>query len=171
MSAPLVTAPFLASAAVLAAAGLAKLARPDDTARALVAAGLPGRRRLVRIGAAAELAVGVAAVAAPGPLTGGLVALSYTAFAVFVVTAVRRGWPLSSCGCFGRADARPSYLHAALDAAAAISAVGWAVLAPARPAAILSHQPWAGWPLVAVSAVIAGLAYAVWTNPVARVPR
>ena len=169
MSVPVVTAPFLASAVLLAGAGAAKLWRPDDTARALRVAGLPAHRRLVRAGALVELAVGVAAVAAPGPMTGALVAAAYASFTAFVAVALVRGWPLSSCGCFGRADARPGYPHLVLDAAATATAVWWAVTAPDRIGPVLAHSPWRGWPLLLVTAVVAGLAYLVWTNPVERV--
>lgn len=168
MSPPAVTAPFLAASAVLAGAGLAKLWRPDDTARALLIAGLPHHRRLVRAGAVAEIAVGFAAVAAPGPATGSLVAASYAAFALFVAAALVKGWPLSSCGCFGRPDARPGYPHLLLDAAAAAVAVWWAVTADGRIGTLFVHSPWHGVPLALVTVVIAALAYLVWTNPLER---
>jgi hypothetical protein len=151
---------------MLGAAGVAKAFRPADTARALRIAGIPAGRTAVRTGALLEIGVCLAALAAPGPVTGGLVAVSYAIFAVFVLTALRRGWPLSSCGCFGRPDARPTYAHAVLNVGAAATAVWWAVEAPGRAARFLSHQPWQGAPLLLVSLVIAGLAYLVWTNPV-----
>lgn len=171
MTAPAATAPFLAAAALLLVAGVAKWFRPGDTATALSKAGLPFGRRSVRLGAAAEALLGVAAFAYPGPVTGSLVCCSYVAFTGFVVTARRRGWALSSCGCFGRADAKPSYLHAALDAGAAAAAAWWASTAPASLQPVFHHQPWRGAALVLVSAVIAGLAYVGWTNPVERVAR
>ena len=161
-----VAAPFLASSAVLAAAGVAKIYRPDYTARALAVAGLPSHRRVVRIGAGAELAVAVLAVVRPGPISGALVAVAYAGFAGFVGVALWRGWPLSSCGCFGRPDSRPGYLHLVLNLGASVSAVWWAATAPSRIGLLFSaHQPWHGGPLVLVSVVIAGLAYALWSNP------
>lgn len=168
MNAPAVTAPFLAASVVLAAAGVAKLARPDDTARALRIAGLPHHRRLVRAGAAGEVAIGVAALALPGAVTGGLVAAVYAAFAAFVAVALAQGWPLSSCGCFGRPDARPGYPHLVLNVAAAAVAAWWAVVAPGRIGPLFVHGPWHGGPLALVALVIAGLAYLVWTNPLER---
>jgi hypothetical protein len=170
LTTPAVTAPFLAAAAVLAGAGLTKLRRPDDTARALRVAGLPAHRRLVRLGALAEVVVAVAAVAAPGVVTGMLVATAYAAFSAFVGTALVKGWPLSSCGCFGRPDARPGYAHLALDAGAAGAAVWWALVAPSRIGPLFFHSPWHGGPLIVVTAVIAGLAFLVWTNPLKRAP-
>ena len=56
-----------------------------------------------------------------------------------------------------------------LDAAAAATAVWWAVTAPAGIGPALVHSPWHGGPLLLVTAVVAGLAYLVWTNPVERV--
>lgn len=171
--APAVAAPFLAATAVLAGAGVAKLWRPDYTARALQVAGLrlAGRRvgRVeVRAGAAAEVVIAVLAVVLPGPVTGALVAISYAAFAGFVLLALGRGWPLSTCGCFGRPDSEPGYPHALLNAGAAAAAAWWAASAPSRSGRLFVHQPWHGFPLVLVSAVIAGLAYLIWTNPLTK---
>jgi hypothetical protein len=166
VSTPPIIAPYLAATVMLGAAGAAKFLRPDDTTRALRLASIPAGRATVRTGALLELAVAVAALAAPGPVTGGLVAASYGAFTVFVLAALIRGWPLSSCGCFGRPDARPTYAHAALDLAAVGVAVWWSLAPPAGIARVFSHGPWHGGPLVLVSLVIAGLSYLVWTNPV-----
>ncbi|MGH9055088.1 MAG: MauE/DoxX family redox-associated membrane protein [Acidimicrobiales bacterium] len=171
MTAPPTTAPFLAAAVLLGVAGCAKVARPDSTARALQAAGVKASRFLVRTGAAAEVALCIAAFAAPGPVTGGLVAASYAGFAVFVAAALRRGWALSSCGCFGRPDTPPTYAHAGVDVAACAAAVWWACTAPASIGGAFAHQPWHGGPLVFVTAVLAGLALVVWTNPLPAVRR
>ncbi|HET9077047.1 MAG TPA: MauE/DoxX family redox-associated membrane protein [Acidimicrobiales bacterium] len=169
---PAVAAPFLAAAVVLAGAGVAKMWRPDYTARAVQATGLriagrrPGRW-WVRAGAAAELVIAVLAVALPNQVTGALVAAAYGAFATFVLAALARGWSLSSCGCFGRPDSKPGYPHVALNAGAAVAAVWWAVQAPGRIGPFFVHQPWHGLPLALLAAVIAGLAYLIWTNPLA----
>jgi hypothetical protein len=171
MSLPATTVPFLAATAALGLAGVAKLARPDDTARALAAAHLPHHRRLVRVGAVGEVAVAVAAVAVPGPVTGALVAVAYAAFGVFVVMALRRGWPLSSCGCFARPDARPSWQHAVLNGGASLAAAWWAAGAPARIARLFTASPWHGAPLLLESVVVAGLALLVWTNPMFKAVR
>jgi hypothetical protein len=170
VSLPPVTAPYLAAAVLLGAAGIAKVARPADTATALRAAGLPAGPALVRIGAAAEVSVAAAALAEPGPFTGGLVAAAYAAFAVFVVVALRRGWALASCGCFGRPDTPPRRAHAVLNAAAAAGALWWAAAWPGgdgsgRLARLFFHQPWHGGPLALITVVVVGLAYLVWTDP------
>jgi hypothetical protein len=163
---PAAAAPFLASALVLAAAGVAKARVPEDTARALQVAGLPAHRQLVRAGALAEVAVAVSAVAAPGRLTASLVGLAYLAFTAFVGVALVNHWPLLSCGCFGRPDDRPGPAHLVLDAAACAAAVFYAWEGPESMGALMNHSPWGGAPLILVAAVIAGLAAVVWTNPV-----
>lgn len=165
MNAPAVAAPFLAAVALLAGAGLAKLWRPDDTAGALRVAGLPSHRQLVRAGAAVEVTVASVAVAVPGALTGGLVAAAYFAFTGFVAIALVKRWPLASCGCFGRQDARPGFGHLLLDAGATLVALLWAVRPPAQLGPLFVRSPGLG----PVSVVIAGLAYAVWTSPLERV--
>ena len=166
--APLATSPFLAATALLAGAGVAKLARPDDTARALQTAGLPHHRQLVRTGAAIELAVASSAIAVPGALTGALVALSYAAFSAFVALALLRGWSLASCGCFGRPDSKPTWAHVAVDLGAAAAAASWAAAGAPAWGALFTTSPWHGAPLVLTAVVTAGLAYLVWTNPLAK---
>jgi hypothetical protein len=170
MSLPPVTAPYLAAVALLGVAGVAKAVRPAETANALTAAGLPGRRAWVRAGAVVEVGLAVAAFVAPGVLTGALVAVAYGLFAAFIVVALQRGWPLTSCGCFGRPDDPPTIAHAVLNIGAAACAVWWAVAWPAgfgvsHLVRLFFHEPWHGGPLVLVSAVVAGLAYLVWTDP------
>lgn len=170
---PAVTAPFLSAIVILGAAGMAKFWRPDYTARALQATGArfagrrPGRS-LVRALAAGEVAIAAGAIGVPGRLTGGLVAAAYGGFALFVLLALRQGWSLSTCGCFGRPDSRPSYLHAGLDMGGAAVGAWWAFAVPDDMWSRLGRQPWDGAPLILVAVVIAGLAYQIWSNPVSR---
>ncbi len=173
MSLPATAAPYLAATVMLAAAGLAKLIRPGDTANALYGAGLPRRITVgsVRVVAGAEVVVAAAALVAPGAVTGSLVAAAYTGFALFVVLAIRRRWALSSCGCFGRPDTPPTVAHAVLNAGAAASAVWWAVAWQGRDGAsrlgrLFFHEPWHGGPLLLLVAVLAGLAFLIWTDPI-----
>jgi hypothetical protein len=151
---------YLIAAGLLCVAGVAKALRPDDTARALAAL-VPGRpplrvlRPAVRVGASAEAALGVVAVVFPRPGTAVLVALSYLAFFGVVAYARRRGGPLATCGCFGRPDSPPTALHLLIDLLLAIVAIVVAVGAPPGNTLglQLAHQPWAGFPLLFVSAV------------------
>ena len=165
MTVPPITAPYLAAVVLLGLAGVSKIARPGDTARALHVAGIPASRAWVRAGALGELAVAVAALVVPCAATGALVAGCYAAFAVFVLLALRRRWPLSSCGCFGKPDTPPTSSHAALNAGAALCAVWWSASAPVNLLHGLAHQNWHGWALTLEAAVIAMLAFIVWTNP------
>jgi hypothetical protein len=125
-----------ALALLSAAAGGAKVARPDDTARALRAAGLPVGGAVVRVGAAAETALGAAVLAGAGRAAVALLAASYLAFGGFVALALVRRWPLASCGCFGEPDTPPTALHAAVCLAAAAYL---AVAAGAGSAAGVAH--------------------------------
>ncbi len=156
---------YLIACVLLVAAGLAKAARPDDTARALAAL-VPGRgmplvrlRLAVRAGALAEAALGLFALALPRPVTAALVAASYLCFAGVVLAARRRGGSLATCGCFGRPDTPPTLVHVLLDLVLAIAAVVLAAAAPRQGTLVtsLAHQPRAGLPLVFVSAVGAWL--------------
>jgi hypothetical protein len=151
---------YLIAAGLLCVAGVAKAAHPDDTALAMTAL-VPGRpplrlvRAAVRAGALVETALGAAAIVFPRPATAALVALSYLVFFAVVAYARWRGGPLATCGCFGRPDTPPTALHLVIDLALAAVAATVAVTAP--PANTLglqlAHQPWAGFPLLFVSAV------------------
>ena len=84
-----------------------------------------------------------------------LVALSYVCFFGVVAYARRRGGPLATCGCFGRPDTPPTALHLVIDLVLAAAAAAVAVGAPPHGTLVtqLAHQPWAGFPLLFVSAV------------------
>jgi hypothetical protein len=108
------TSVLCVGAALLVAGGLAKVARPQTTANVLHVPPL-----VVRVGALGEAAIGLVALATGGRLAAGLVAISYTLFAGFVVIALARDLPLATCACFGEADSPPTLLHVALDVALA----------------------------------------------------
>lgn len=158
---PALAGPFLAAAALLVVAGAGKLVDPAPLVRALRSLGLPGGPRLVRAGAAAEVAVGLAAVATGSRLAAAAVAASYAVFTLVVLRGLARGGVLSSCGCFGRADTPPTRTHAAVTAGAAAVA---AVVA-ARPVGplpdLLADQPGAGVPLLLATAAVAATTYLV----------
>ena len=161
---------FFIACGLLVLAGLAKAARPDDTARALLllipgwASGLTSlnlTRQLVRIGALAEAALGAWALVFPRPLTAAGVAVSYTVFLGIVVYARRRGGPLSTCGCFGRPDTPPTTVHVLLNAGFVTTGVAVALRPPNVTALVplLANQPWDGVPLLLASGVGVWLAY------------
>jgi hypothetical protein len=93
------------------------------------------------------------------------VALSYLGFAAFVGLALNHGWPIASCGCFGRPDTRPTPTHLIMDGAAVLLAIGWTLTGTARVSTAFADQPWGGVPLALAAAVTTGLAYLLLTNP------
>jgi hypothetical protein len=154
---------YLVGCALLILAGAAKMIRPGDTARALSAVlPLPLVRTttLVRVGATAEAALGVVALAYPRTWTAGLVALSYAAFATFVLLARAKGGPIASCGCFGTPDTPATLLHVVINVGLALAAIVVAVAAPSGTiVSVLSAQPLHGLPLVLVSALCVWLTF------------
>lgn len=116
--------PWLATCAVLAIAGTAKLLRPDPTAGALRAARLPSSRTAVRGLGAFEVALGTAAAVTGAAVLALAVAACYLGFAAFVGNALRRAGMLQSCGCFGTPDVPATGLHVAVNVVAAAVAVG-----------------------------------------------
>ncbi|HZQ56589.1 MAG TPA: MauE/DoxX family redox-associated membrane protein [Acidimicrobiales bacterium] len=153
------TGAVLVAAVLLAWAGVAKAWRPAPTARALAAAGVPVGAALVRVLAVAEVAIAAGAVAGGGPFAA-LMGCSYAAFALFVGIALRRGLALSSCGCFGVADGRPTAAHLVVDALLAAASFAYAG-GRSRPAAYLAGHPGVGAGLGLVAVVTAGLLVAV----------
>ncbi|MDX6198636.1 MAG: hypothetical protein QOJ79_1787 [Actinomycetota bacterium] len=149
------TAPYLAAALLLVAAGLAKAVEPLSLVRALRAAGVrvraPLLARWVRGLSAVEALLGVVAVVRPGPLVATAVAISYAGFSAFVLRALRSGSPLASCGCFGKTDTPPTPGHAVATALLAVAALLIAI-GPAAPLDL---------PLVIVSGVLAYVTYVV----------
>ena len=153
---------YLVAAALLVVAGVAKAARPDDTARALGELLAPWRtvplrvlRSAVRGGAAVEAGLGLVALLVPRALPAALVSCSYLGFAAVVALARRRGGPLATCGCFGRPDTPPTTVHLLIDLLLAAACGAVAAAAPDHGSVLseLAGQPWDGLPLVFVSAV------------------
>jgi hypothetical protein len=156
--------PYLVACALLLVAGVMKLIRPDDTARA-VALVVPGRLRrllrfrslriLIRVGALAEVMLGTVAMFLPRPLPAALVATSYVVFAGVVVYVRSRGGSLASCGCFGTPDTPATRVHVVINLGLAIAAVAVTVDAPAAGStvSIIAGQPLYGIPFLAAGAL------------------
>ena len=140
--------PFAIAAALLAAAGAAKVIDPSMTAGALRRAGLGVPDFVVRVAAFIELSVGAAALVVASSALAAAVAVSYLAFALFVTWALRTDRPVGTCGCFGKADTPPSAVHVAINLSlagvAALIAVGGGV----DVVTVISDQPLAGVPFV-----------------------
>ena len=152
---PVLTAPALVAAALLALAGAQKLLDPTMTAGALRSLRLPASPLLIRAASATELVLGVAAITVGGSVLWWLVAASYLAFAAFVVAALRSGTMIGSCGCFGREETPPHAIHVVLDLGLAGLAAGMAVWSPDAPLEALSDRP--GEAVAIVAAAVLGL--------------
>jgi len=153
--------PYLVACALLMIAGVMKVLRPDDTARALASV-IPGRLRralqfrslrvLIRAGALAEVILGGVAMTLPRPLSAALVAASYALFVGVVFYVRSRGGALASCGCFGSLDTPATRLHLVINLGLALAGVAVAVDAPSGGTTInvLAGQPLYGLPFAAV---------------------
>ncbi len=155
---------YLVACTLLVTAGLMKVVRPHDTARALARSFSWWPRRLgpvvVRCGAAAEAGLGVAALIGPARPLAASVACSYAVFGMFVVYARAKEGPLATCGCFGAPDTPPTMLHVVIDSVLLAASVSVAVSSPTRAVtSTLSRQYAHGLPLVAASAIAAWLSY------------
>jgi hypothetical protein len=161
--------PFAIAAVLLAVGGALKTVRPRDTAQALTAVGLRfpsafSARTAVRVGGAVEAVVGVGALLVGGTVFAVLLAVSYLAFAGFVVVALRSGAPISSCGCFGKVDTPPSLVHVVIDVvAAAVAAVAAVVGGVALPD-VLADQPLLGIPFLFLLAIGCSLVFLAFTS-------
>jgi hypothetical protein len=160
---------YLVACGLLVVAGIAKTARPEDTARASYdLTGLPGLVMAVRLGAAGEAALGLAGLVHPTRAIAILVAVSYALFSAFVVFARAKGGVLATCGCFGSPDTPPTLTHAAVDLVLVASAcsVAWTDPSGWLPS-ILNDQYAKGVPLLAACVLCGWLTYLV-LSPLAR---
>jgi hypothetical protein len=164
---PVLTAPALVAASLLALAGAQKVLDPTMAVGALRALRLPSSPILVLIGSAVEVVLGVAAVTVGGAVLWWLVALSYLAFAAFVVAAMRSGTMIGSCGCFGREETPPHAVHVVLDLALVAAAAAVAVRMPDPPLDALIDHPGGG----IVVAALAGLALVLLHAAFVELPR
>ncbi len=137
MSAAL-TGPYLAAAGLLCVSGVAKLRRPDPAVQALVVAGLPARRWVVRVLSGAELTLGLLALVAGGRWPAATVAGAYAGFAAFSLRLARRR---AACGCFGEGQAPASGAQTGLSAALALACAVAAVWPPEGLHGLLGRSP------------------------------
>ena len=127
------TAPLLVASALLAVAGAPKVVHPTNTLGALRSVGLRVPPVAVRAFGAAETALGIATLLTGAHIVAALVALSYAAFSVFLVVALRAGGAVSSCGCIGRADTPPTRSHLVVTTALMVTSATAAIAGAARP--------------------------------------
>lgn len=161
---------FFIACGLLVLAGVAKAARPDDTARALMLLVPQGSqhvlsftmtREAVRIGAISEAVLGVCALLFPHTIAAALVAVSYTLFLCITVYARTHGGSLSTCGCFGRPDTPSTRSHIVLNIVFVTTGVAVALQPPhfISFVSLLESQPWDGAPLLLASGVGVWFAY------------
>jgi hypothetical protein len=156
-------APLLATlAGLLALAGAAKLRAPLAAALALDSIGIAAPTPAVRAIGLAEIALGVATIAAPSRLTAGLLALAYVLFAAVVARMASRAGGSVPCGCFGAGSFTATRAHAGFDLAAATFAA-LAVISPPPGVEEWFADPLAGVTIVAAVLCSVWLAYVAFT--------
>jgi hypothetical protein len=155
--------PFLVAALLLTIAGALKAHDPVLTVGALRRAGLAVPPVVVRIGGAAEVGIGVVAIATGAPVAAALVALSYLLFTGFVVLALARHIPIGSCGCFGKVDTPPSLVHVVLNVGAIVAATAVALGPGDGIGEVLADQDLLGLPFLVFVATATYLAFLALT--------
>ncbi|MEX1044390.1 MAG: MauE/DoxX family redox-associated membrane protein [Acidimicrobiia bacterium] len=148
---------YFITVALLVLSGGSKVRDPEPTRGALRAARLPSSRGAVVGLAAGEITVGAVALAVGTPFAPITVAAFYLGFAGFVSYALLRNLPLQSCGCFGKSDTPPGWMHVGINLSAATVALVVAATGGADLLGILADQPAAGIPYVGFVALGATL--------------
>jgi hypothetical protein len=148
-----------AAALLLLLAGLAKVVRPAPATELLVSLGAPDRDHVAVSIGLVESAVGFAALAIGGAWAAGATGVLYVGFVVVVLRAMAAG--ATSCGCFGRVDAPPSWIHVVGNAV--LAGVSFAAIAGDTAVEVMDDQPAAGIGFVLLVGVIAGLALVAFT--------
>ena len=149
----------VAAALLLIVAGLAKILRPAPTAELLASFGLPEVTAAVVVIGVVESAVGVLALAVGGPLLAAATGTLYAGFIAVVGRSLATG--AGSCGCFGRIDTPPSWIHVIGNAVFAV--VSFVAAAGRTPTQAMAEQPANGAGFVLAAGVAAGLALAAFT--------
>lgn len=154
-----VIALHVSAALLLVLAGAAKMFRPVPTMDLLVSFGLPEVTALaVGIGLA-ESSVGIAALVVGGPILAAATGVFYLGFLAVVWRALTVG--AKTCGCFGRVNSPPSWLHVVGNAG--FAAASFVAVAGNTPIQVMGDQPASGLGFILGSGVIAGLALVAFT--------
>ncbi|GAB2692436.1 MauE/DoxX family redox-associated membrane protein [Thalassiella azotivora] len=161
-----------AGALLLLVAGAPKVLAPEAGRGAVVAARLPLRflrdAWVSRASGAAEVVVALAVLLVGGPWPLLALAVTYGVLAAFSWRVLRVS-PGASCGCFGRASTPVSRWHVGTNAGLALVALlalglhATGALASGSYLAALGDQPWAGVPLLALTALLAYACYLLMT--------
>ena len=138
---PAFAGPLYVFSGLIVVAGAMKIVQPSITGGALRQSGLPGSTIVVRALGAGEIAIGLTAIATGSPASAWLVAIAYAGFTAFVVNALVRDLPVGSCGCFGKEDTPPTWIHVGITGLGA----GFAVAASGkRGRALQRSDAWFG---------------------------
>lgn len=110
------------AAAVLAVAGVKKLAAPSATVAALAAVGIRAGGWTVRLVGVGEVAIGAYVLIVPGPVSARWLAIAYGLFTIYAAVALFRQSD-APCGCFGEVETPVSVFHLVFDLGATLTAV------------------------------------------------
>ena len=149
----------VAAALLLIVAGVAKIVRPAPTTDLLASFGLPEVSAVVVVIGVVESVVGILALVVGGPLLAAAIGAVYVGFVAVVWRALVTG--ATTCGCFGRVNSPPSWLHVVGNAGFAVAS--FVAAAGRTPAQVMADQPASGIGFVLGSGVIAGLALVAFT--------
>ncbi|MEO0492978.1 MAG: MauE/DoxX family redox-associated membrane protein [Actinomycetota bacterium] len=158
------TALYASAAVLLVIAGAVKVIRPATTAALVEDLGAPTRgpitgTRLTLALGATEIGLGIAALVAEIALVAVAVGGLYVVFAATVWRAMSIG--AESCGCFGRVEAPPSWLHVIGNLV--LAACSFVAAAGRSPLEVMEDQPAAGIGFVVMIGVLAGLELVFFT--------
>ena len=153
-----VTALYASAAVLLVIAGAVKVIRPATTAAMIEDLGafafgpITGIRLTLTLGVT-EIMLGTAALLSDLAALSTIIGVLYIAFSVAVRRAMTVG--AKSCGCFGRVDAPPTWLHVVGNLTLAVCS--FAAVASRSPLEVMKDQPAAGIGFVVLIGVLAGL--------------
>jgi hypothetical protein len=154
-------APFFAASAVLLWSGVTKLRDPSGAIAAIASSGRSVAPAAVRAIGGVELLVGATALIVPAWPAAIAVAAIYLAFALFLGRLLIGDLAAETCGCAGSLDVPPSWLHVAMNLAAAGIALAVAIAGVGMSAGLprtLFHHPAIGVVTALGAALIAWLA-------------
>jgi len=144
---------------LLALAGFLKLRSPAGGNGSYPAPGAALGARGTRVAAVAELALGGAALAAPGRAVAAVIAAAFAAFAAYTIRLLAASDGPADCGCFGESGGTVGPGHVALDLACAAVALAAAIAPPRALTSIVAHAPLTG---AVLAGGIAAAVYAVY---------
>ena len=159
-----VTALYASAAVLLVIAGAVKVVRPATTAAMIEDLGafafgpITGTRLTLTLGVT-EITLGIAALLSDLAALSVIVGVLYIAFSVAVWRAMSVG--AESCGCFGRVDAPPTWLHVVGNLTLAVCS--FVAVASRSPLEIMKDQPATGIGFVVMIGVLAGLELVFFT--------